>query len=279
MLNAHILTIASLIFGVLGSLYLSYDLLGRREGFLRRLTVALPSAVLFAIYYQFLNTQSGNVISRTLSDVLQYPVPAYGVPVLAAVVGSLPYLFAPTLQSGQNVRDVKAWQKSLTESSLFLLVVSGLITMVLAAITSGLFLQILSVSTGIGEKVGGPPRLGLYVGASLGLVLAFTSMLASIHIHNSYNPVDEASGASVSGCLFGVFGCLIGIVSLAASVYFLIRYPIPTLIFLVSSTAMLGIINLIQRWASSLPDRRLGSIGAELTLVAFGVQLFLELAK
>ena len=279
MLSAHILTIASLIFGVLGSLYLSYDLLGRREGFLRRLTVALPSAVLFAIYYQFLNTQSGNVISRTLSDVLQYPVPAYGVPVLAAVVGSLPYLFAPTLQSGQNVRDVKAWQKSLTESSLFLLVVSGLITMVLAAITSGLFLQILSVSTGIGEKVGGPPRLGLYVGAGLGLVLAFTSMLASIHIHNSYNPVDEASGASVSGCLFGVFGCLIGIVSLAASVYFLIHFPIPTLIFLVSSTAMLGIINLIQRWANGLPDRRLGSIGAALTLVAFGVQLFLELAK
>jgi hypothetical protein len=279
MLDSHTLTVASLVFGVLGSLYLSYDLLGRREGFLRRLTVAIPSAILFAIYYQFLDVQSGNIISNTLSDVLQYPVPTYGVLVLAAIVGSLPYLFAPTLQTAGDVRDLNAWQKSLAESSLFLLVVSGLVSMILAAVTSGLLFQILSVSTGVGNMVGGPPRLGLYVGVGVGLVLAFTAMLANIRVHNSYNPLDETPGITASGCFLGVFGCLLAIVWLAAGIYFLIRYPVPTLIFGVSSSIMLGIIGLIQRWANSLPDRRLGSIGAALTLVAFAVQLFLELAK
>src|SRR5262249_33922188 len=47
--SSDILTIVSAVLGVLGSLYLSYDLLGRPGGFLRRITRLLTlGAVLFA---------------------------------------------------------------------------------------------------------------------------------------------------------------------------------------------------------------------------------------
>lgn len=200
MVSRHGLTIASLILGVLGSLYLSYDLFGGRGGLLRRLFAGSTAAIIGGVT-GLLAVRLGEATGLDLSNILGIPFP---IAWAAAMV-----VFAVF------------WLPSEQWSPLSVIGYSEIPKQLLASIRRGWFW-----------------RLTVCV-----------ALLAPI-------VADKLKAHDITGALVVTAG---------------------DIIFLVICFFTNVAVYAVMKWASSTSDRRLGSIGAFLTLLAFAVQLALEL--
>lgn len=263
-IDHHVLsaiTIMGLLLGVVGSLYLTYDLLGRAQlvlrWFVRLMTPTLIGALILG--------GAGAIIYIQVYPTLD---PGFGA-LLYATVGGIIGLFNGLFV---NPRVERPTLFSLRHSLVGLLVTPLLVF-------TGEFPVVLAVNR--------PAELALRAALAAGIVGAVAAGVWRFINHASarreHLPFLSARGAIIGFGAAAVFGFAIFFfinATFGVAIDVSARGALRAVFFIAPAGALIGSISrYVFWWADALPGYRLGAIGVMLTLIGFTVQLIEPLIR